>query len=114
MRIVLLVFITLVVLTGCTEKNETKRQGSQKNMKCGAGKCGANMVEGNSALVIKKQNILSQMQEKDSRKECVIQAETTKAVYDCVRDPSTGKLTITDIKQKSSMKCGAQKCGGKM
>ena len=81
-------------------------------MKCGAGKCGENMVEANSALVNTKQHILSQMQERVSRKECVIQAETTKSVYDCVRDPSTGKLTLTD--SKSSMKCGAQKCGSKM
>ncbi len=114
MKTVLLVCITLVVLTGCAEEKETKREGAQKSMKCGAGKCGANMVEGNTALIKKKKNILSQMKEKDSRKECVIKAETTKSVYDCVRNLKTGKLSITETKEESVMKCGAQKCGGKM
>ena len=114
MRTVVLALITLVVLGGCTEKKESKRQVSEKSMKCGAGKCGAKMFDGDSALIRKKKNILSQMNKDDSRRECVIKAETTKTVYDCVRDPSTGKLTTTDTQQKSSMKCGAQKCGGKM
>jgi hypothetical protein len=114
MRTVLLALITLIVLTGCTEKDEIKKQGAEKSMKCGAGKCGANMFDGNTALVKKKKNILAQMQEQDNRKECVIKAETTKSVYDCVRDPVTGKLSMTDTKQEASKKCGAQKCGGKM
>ena len=89
-------------------------------MKCGAGKCGANMFEGNSALMKKKDNILSQMDPKDLRKECVLGAKTTKALYDCVRDTRTGKLIKTDTyvnedeNTDSSKKCGAEKCGAKM
>lgn len=89
-------------------------------MKCGAGKCGANMFEGSSALMKKKKNILSQMDAKDLRKECVMKAQTTKAVYDCVRDTTTGRLirTETSVKERegtdTSKKCGAEKCGGKM
>lgn len=114
MKTVLLVCITLIVLIGCGDKEETKREGAKKSMKCGADKCGSNMLDGNSALIKKKKNILSQMHEKDSRKKCVLQAETTRSLYDCVRDPSTGKLSITETDQAAPMKCGAQKCGSKM
>ena len=101
-------------MSGCGEKEEKSSRSLTSGMKCGAGKCGANMFEGNSALIRKKKNILSQMHKDDPRKECVIKAETTKTAYDCVRDPSTGKLTVTSTKQKTPVKCGAQKCGGKM
>jgi hypothetical protein len=114
MKTAWLALITLIVLSGCTQTEEKKREGSQKGMKCGADKCGAKMFDGNAALTKKKKNILTQMQEKDSRKECVIQAETTKSLYDCVRDPSTGKLSVTDPNQETPMKCGAEKCGAKM
>ena len=101
-------------MNGCGETAERDSQRSASDMKCGSGKCGANMFDGNAALIQKKKNILSQMQEKDSRKECVIQAETTRTLYDCVRNPSTGKLTVTDKDKEAPMKCGAQKCGSKM
>lgn len=110
----LLALITSFVMCGCTETKERDSKVSASDMKCGSGKCGANMFDGNAALIKKKKNILSQMQEKDSRKECVIQAETTRSLYDCVRDPLTGKLSITDTDQAAPMKCGAQKCGSKM
>lgn len=89
-------------------------------MKCGAGKCGANMFDGNSALIKKKNNILSQMDDKDLRRECVLRAQTTKTLYDCVRDQETGKLRRTNPSVKEvenvvpAKKCGAEKCGGKM
>jgi len=85
-------------------------------MKCGAGKCGANMFDGNSALDKKKKNMLSQMNDDDERKDCVIGSKTTKALYDCVRSPLTGKLSLKcgSGKKESAMKCGAGKCGSDM
>lgn len=85
-------------MNGCEEREKRGSRSSVSQMKCGAGKCGANMFEGNTALIRKKKNILSQMSKDDLRKACVIQAETTKSLYNCVRDPSTGKLTVTDTK----------------
>jgi len=94
----LLVLITLVVISGCEDKEQRDPGASASGIKCGAGKCGANMIDGNSALAKKKKNILFQMQEDDRRKDCVLKAMTTKAIYDCVRNPATGKL---------SLKCGS-------
>ena len=102
-KTILLSSLLLLLLSACSEKKEEK--SSAPGMKCGTGKCGANMFDGNSALVKKKKNILSQMRDKDSRKDCVIKAETTKATYNCIREPGGKKLT---------MKCGADKCGTAM
>jgi len=117
---ILIIFVALLVLSACGEKKEPpKSVGS--GMKCGAGKCGANMFDGNSALDKKKKNILSQMREDDSRKDCVINAQTTKEAYNCVREPNGKKLTTkcgtdetTDVKSTPTMKCGAGKCGASM
>ena len=114
MKYIILVFI-LLFLNGCDFKDvEEGKKIPSSGMKCGAGKCGANMFDGNSALAKKKKNILGQMKENDTRKDCVIDAKTTKAVYDCIRDEKTNKLTTKCGADKcggSSMKCGAGKCG---
>ncbi len=114
-----LIFMSLIILTfsGCSEKKEPpKTVGS--GMKCGAGKCGANMFDSNSALDKKKKNILSQMDENDNRKDCVIAASSTKEAYDCVRDKETQKMSLkcgADVLKKApAMKCGAGKCGSSM
>jgi uncharacterized low-complexity protein len=114
MKVLLLTSILLLILSGCGEKKEEK--SSAPEMKCGAGKCGANMFDGNSALAKKKKNILSQMREDDPRKECVLKAKTTKAAYNCVRDPQTQKLSLKCGMQKEepAMKCGTGKCGSSM
>ncbi len=115
----LLGVVTLFVLNGCNDKPTESKAKSES--KCGAGKCGSNMFDGNAALAKKKKNILSQMEDDDPRKDCVIKAETTKKVYDCVREPEGYKLTKkfatakcgndTDMVEDKSMKCGADKCG---
>ncbi|WP_304545928.1 hypothetical protein [Sulfurimonas microaerophilic] len=89
------IFFLLVlglILAGCNEQKETKKTAPAA-MKCGVGKCGANLVDGSGVLAKKKKNIISQMREDDTRRECVLKAKTTKAVYDCIRSPETGKLT---------------------
>ena len=75
----------------------------------------------NAALVKKKANISKQMRSDDPRRDCVASASTTKEVYDCVRDPKTGKMSkkcgvgkCGEAMKASSMKCGAGKCGGSM
>ena len=70
------------------------------------------MFDGNSALVKKKKNILSQISENDSRRDCVIKAKTTKATYDCVRSPETGVMSLKCGSKAEDMKGGAGKCGG--
>ena len=117
LKSLLLSTLILVAFSGCNEKKEPpKTVGS--GMKCGAGKCGANMFDGNSALSKKKKNILSQMRDDDSRKDCVIAASTTKEVYNCVRDKKTQKMTLkcgaAVIKKEPAMKCGTGKCGESM
>jgi len=109
------VALTLLVLGGCTSQDPKEGEKKVTDMKCGAGKCGANMFDGNAALTKKKKNILSQMREDDGRKECVLTAQTTKILYDCVRDEKTGKLSLKygSAKKDVSMKCGSGKCGGK-
>lgn len=111
--------ITLLLFSGCSDEKGAKKS-STPGMKCGAGKCGANMFDGNAALSKKKKNILKQMREDDPRKDCVVQAKTTKATYDCVRDPKTQKMTLKCGEGKCGtamqapkpvMKCGAGKCG---
>ena len=107
---------------GCSSEKKAAKS-TAPGMKCGAGKCGANMFDGNAALAKKKRNILSQMRENDPREKCVKQARTTKAVYNCVRNPKTKKLTrkcglgkcSAAIKApKPTMKCGTGKCGSTM
>ena len=118
----LLTFITtllLVLSTGCGERDDSAKESSAVTggMKCGAGKCGANMFDGNAAVAKKKANIIKQMQENDPRRDCVANAQTTKEVYNCVRDPETGKLSKSfngDAVAETSMKCGAGKCGASM
>jgi len=106
----------LFVFSGCEKKDDKKSVSA--GMKCGAGKCGANMFDGNSALDKKKKNILSQMREDDSRKTCVINAKTTKDLYDCVREKDGKKLTTKcgdtnpqpTMQSDSGMKCAPGKC----
>ncbi len=111
----------IIVFSGCSDDKSAKKS-TAPGMKCGAGKCGANMFDGNAALAKKKKNILAQMRQEDSRKGCVLVARSTKALYDCVRSPQTGKLTLKcgkgkcgtakEQKKMPAMKCGTGKCGG--
>jgi len=122
LTIAALSLLVLGTTSGCGEKKE--ENSSIPGMKCGAGKCGANMFDGNSALAKKKKNILNQMRENDPRKECVIGALTTKDAYNCVREPDGKKLTMKcgvgkcgsekDRAKEPDMKCGTGKCGGSM
>jgi len=116
-KILFLSSLLLLTFSGCNEKKEPPKSVAS-GMKCGAGKCGANMFDGNSALAKKKKNMLSQMRDNDSRKDCVIAASSTKEAYDCVRDKETQKMTLkcgADILKKApAMKCGAGKCGSSM
>ena len=121
MRTLLLVMVSLLLLSGCDQKQEEK--SNAPGMKCGAGKCGANMFDGNAALAKKKANIIKQMREDDPRKGCVYQAKSTKEAYDCVREPGGKKLTMKCGEGKcgsakkaaqNSMKCGEGKCGASM
>jgi len=119
-KFIFIVLSILLLLGGCDFNKVNKGENSlEAGMKCGAGKCGANMFDGNSALSKKKNNILSQMRTKDSRKDCVKNALTTKEAYDCVREPNGKKLsTKCGIDKESEsepvMKCGAGKCGSSM
>ncbi len=117
----LLAIALALLISGCEVKDVKEGESSlESGMKCGAGKCGANMFDGNSALEKKKKNILTQMRDDDSRKNCVISAKTTKEAYDCVRDNDSGKLTIKcgmdDVSggAEPAMKCGPGKCGASM
>ena len=116
------VLLFALFISGCSDEKKVTKT-TAPGMKCGAGKCGANMFDGNAALVKKKKNILRQMRENDPRKGCVKAAKSTKALYDCVRDPKTKKMTLkcglgkcgTAMKTpKPVMKCGAGKCGSTM
>ena len=117
--------ITLALLSGCTD-TEKEKSLTEGGMKCGAGKCGSSMVDGSAVLVKKKINILDQLKKDDNRRDCVLKAKTTKALYNCVRDPETGRLTIQHAnsdkifkavekkaskkESNASMKCEAGKC----
>lgn len=83
----------LVALAGCSDQKKASHTPTAGGMKCGAGKCGANMVSGSSELAKKQRSILTQMSADDPRMGCVMNAQTVEAVYDCVRDPETGRLT---------------------
>ena len=111
-------FAAFLLFGGCSsEKN--KKKSDVAGMKCGAGKCGANMFDGNKALAKKRKNILEQLREGDLRKDCVLNAKSTKALYDCVRNPVTGRLSLKCGSSASkasggTMKCGDGKCGASM
>ena len=113
---------TVFLLSGCTDK-EKKESLTEGGMKCGPGKCGASMVDGSAVLVKKKMNILNQLEDGDSRRECVLKAMTTKELYACVRVEETGRLSTKCSSDKTkqvpkkeipSMKCEAGKCGSNM
>ena len=120
--ITLSAMLVTLAFAGCSDEKSAKKS-TAPGMKCGAGKCGANMFDGNAALVKKKRNILSQMRQNDPRKGCVKGANSTKALYDCVRDPKTKKMTLKCGEgkcgsamqaPKPAMKCGTGKCGSAM
>jgi len=107
--------ILTLILSACNNK-EKEESITEGGMKCGAGKCGASMVDGSAILVKKKMNILEQLKEDDTRRECVLSANTTKDLYGCVRAKKTARLSTKcsadNVKQKSeeTMKCEAGKC----
>ena len=121
---IILSITLLLLLSGCSDEKKVPEGSASSGMKCGAGKCGANMFDGKGALAKKKKNILRQMRDNDPRKECVIGAKTTKEAYKCVRSPETNKMTLKcgegkcgnakDQKKMPAMKCGAGKCGAGM
>ena len=123
-RSLVVLILLLLAFSGCSDTKKESKGSASSGMKCGAGKCGANMFDGKGALAKKKKNILRQMREDDPRKECVISAKTTKAVYDCVRSPETKRMTLKcgvgkcgskkEQKKMPAMKCGAGKCGSGM
>lgn len=116
-----LTLFTLTILSGCGEKQ--KESITEGGMKCGPGKCGASMVDGSAVLVKKKMNILNQMREDDTRRECVLKAASTKELYACVRVLKTGRLSTKcssdntkkpPKKEAPAMKCAPGKCGSGM
>ncbi|WP_373031504.1 hypothetical protein [Sulfurovum sp.] len=118
----IILLFTLLLISGCTDK-EKKESLTEGGMKCGPGKCGASMVDGSAVLVKKKMNILNQLTDKDSRRECVLKAMTTKELYACVRVEETGRLSTKcssdntkqiPKKEIPPMKCEAGKCGNSM
>jgi len=106
-----------LLIIGCSDHTEeTKVSLTESGMKCGAGKCGASMVDGNSIVDKKRKNILSQLREDDPRKACILSANTSKSLYNCIRDPKTKRLSSkcgNDTTVQSPMKCASGKCGGK-
>ena len=105
----------LLFINACSQEKQ-KQSITEGGMKCGPGKCGASMVDGSAILVKKKMNILNQLREDDNRRDCVLKATTTKALYNCVRVKNTGRLSTkcsSDNTQKSDsgMKCAPGKCG---
>ena len=124
-QILTLGLITLALLSGCSDKEKTKSL-TEGGMKCGAGKCGSSMANGSALLVKKKMNIIDQMEKDDNRRDCVLKAKTTKALYACVRMNETGKLSakcstentkpkIAPKKEVSSdAKCESGKCSSDM
>ena len=113
--------LTLVLFTACSGEKQ-KESITEGGMKCGPGKCGASMVDGSAVLVKKKMNILNQLKEDDTRRDCVLKATTTKELYACVRVEETGRLSTKCSSDNTSkkeivkkevpaMKCEAGKCG---
>lgn len=117
--LITLLFTLSISFSACSDTQKEAKGSASSGMKCGAGKCGANMFDGKGALAKKKKNILSQMRENDPRKECVIAAKNTKQAYNCVRNPDTKRMSLKcgigkcGDTSKKTMKCGAGKCGGK-
>ncbi len=113
------ILFALLLLSGCNQKDD-KESLIEGGMKCGPGKCGASMVDGSAVLVKKKINILNQLKEDDNRRDCVLKAISSKALYNCVRVLETGRLSTKcsadntkkiPEKEVSTMKCEAGKCG---
>jgi len=119
MKIYILLASTVLLLAACSGEKQ-KESITEGGMKCGPGKCGASMVDGSAVLVKKKMNILDQLREDDDRRECVLNATTTKGLYACVRVEDTGRLSTkcsadnVKTKEKKAMKCEAGKCGSNM
>ncbi len=118
LQIVLALSFTLLLATACSGERQ-KESITEGGMKCGPGKCGASMVDGSAVLVKKKMNILNQLKEGDNRRDCVLKATTTKALYNCVRVEKTGRLSTkcssdNTKKETSGMKCASGKCGSGM
>ena len=117
-RRTLLILSCLTLLLNACSGEKQKESITEGGMKCGPGKCGASMVDGSSQLVKKKMNVVNQLKEDDSRRECVLQSNTTKELYNCVRNEKTGKLSkkcgSKKIQSKNEMKCQAGKCGSSM
>ena len=123
--IMIIGLISLALLAGCSDKEKTKSI-TEGGMKCGAGKCGASMANGSALLVKKKMNIIEQMKKDDNRRDCVLKAKTTKALYACVRVSETGRLSTkcatknTQLKVvpkkevSSEVKCESGKCSSAM
>lgn len=107
---------TALLLGACSERGGSDNDAM--GMKCGAGKCGANMISGHSALAQKQRTILSQMHKDDPRRGCVLNAPDVAALYDCVRDAKTKRLSAkcgNDTNaMNEGMKCGTGKCGAEM
>lgn len=109
---ILFIVCCLPIFVGCSEQKNAQKEVPAA-MKCGVGKCGASLADSSSTLAKKKNNILNQMREDDPRKNCVLEAKTTKELYDCVRSPITNRLTKkcgNISKEKSTMKCETGKC----
>ncbi|MDM5272522.1 hypothetical protein PGH07_10055 [Sulfurovum sp. zt1-1] len=112
-----LTLFVCILLSGCSDKDKTKSL-SENAMQCGPGKCSASMIDGSTVLVKKKTNILDQLKEDDPRRACVVDAETTKEVYNCVRDEATARLSLemttaekaVSKNETSEMKCAPGKC----
>ena len=92
-NVVLFVFVVSIVLGvgGCGRDSGGYEKSS--SMKCGSGKCGANMIDSESVLEKKRADITGQMSKDDPRRGCVVKAQSIEILYDCIRDPKTGKLT---------------------
>ncbi len=115
------VMLLASIFIGCGDKKTKEESLTEGGMKCGAGKCGSSMVDGDSVVAKKKKNILSQMREDDKRKDCVLKASTNKKLYECIRDPKTDRLTTkcgndakVSPKKSSETKCASGKCSSDM
>ncbi len=112
--------LTLTLILSACNNKEKEESITEGGMKCGPGKCGASMVDGSAVLVKKKMNILNQLEENDSRRECVLASNSTKDLYACVRVEKTGRLSTkcasenVTKKSEEAMKCEAGKCGSAM
>ncbi len=122
LKFVMITSVALLILSGCSQKDD-KESLTEGGMKCGPGKCGASMVDGSAVLVKKKMNILNQLKEDDSRRDCVLKATSSKELYSCVRVLETGRLSTkcssdntrqVPNKGGTSMKCAPGKCGSGM